>query len=104
MRCDIDLGSNHTLQFTAWAPDRALNSQYDGFPDVDKDGAILYHSTPEGVPHVGAITFDSPSARQRNDKGPFWRVISFEPLTVEPSIQCKCGDHGFIREGRWVSA
>lgn len=25
-------------------------------------------------------------------------------LTLSPSISCPCGLHGFIREGRWVSA
>lgn len=28
-----------------------------------------------------------------------------EPLTISPSILCpRCNLHGFIREGRWVSA
>lgn len=32
-------------------------------------------------------------------------LISRDPLHVEPSILCRsCGDHGFIREGKWVSA
>lgn len=29
---------------------------------------------------------------------------SYEPLTVSPSLLCRCGFHGFIREGRWVAA
>lgn len=34
------------------------------------------------------------------------RLVSEEPLHIEPSILCPvgCGDHGFVREGRWVSA
>lgn len=32
---------------------------------------------------------------------PKWDVISREPLTLSPSLLCKCGNHGFIRNGRW---
>lgn len=32
-------------------------------------------------------------------------VLSMEPLTITPSILCgECGMHGFITEGKWVSA
>ena len=31
------------------------------------------------------------------------RIVSHKPLTVEGSlIHPECGDHGFIRDGRWV--
>lgn len=29
------------------------------------------------------------------------RVVEREPLTVEPSIACDCGLHGFISKGVW---
>lgn len=50
-------------------------------------------------------TFDVPSMRatMRPDR-PLWQVQSWEPLTISPSVLCSCGDHGFIREGRWVPA
>lgn len=34
------------------------------------------------------------------------RLVAREPLTVEGSLLCPmgCGDHGFIREGKWVVA
>jgi len=34
------------------------------------------------------------------------RLVSEDPLTIEPSILCPagCGLHGFIRGGRWVPA
>lgn len=36
---------------------------------------------------------------------PEWDVISEDPLTLSPSILCRrCGNHGFIREGKWVEA
>lgn len=32
-------------------------------------------------------------------------LVSRDPLHVEPSILClSCGDHGFIRDGKWVPA
>lgn len=38
----------------------------------------------------------------RNNK---WHLVKREPLTTAPSIQCSvCGLHGFITEGKWVSA
>jgi len=34
-----------------------------------------------------------------------WQLIMAEPLMVAPSILCSgCNTHGFIREGKWVSA
>ena len=36
---------------------------------------------------------------------PTWHVEQWEPLTLSPSLLCcVCGDHGFVREGRWVPA
>lgn len=36
---------------------------------------------------------------------PTWEVLSMDPLTLSPSILClRCGNHGFIREGKWVPA
>lgn len=34
-----------------------------------------------------------------------WTLVSWEPLTIAPSVLCvTCGDHGFIRDGKWVPA
>lgn len=110
----IDLGHGHTLRFTSWSPDRALNPQYAEVLDVERWGAIVGH--PVG-PHPivataqssgyceGAITFDGPVQRQVSEPNrPMWTVESWEPLTLSPSLLCACGDHGFIRDGRWVPA
>ena len=100
----LDLGSDHTLRFTCWGPDRELNPQYAHLPDVDKFGAIVEHKTPEGKECGGGITFDGEVARATN-RSPVWTVEQWEPLTLSPSLLCKtCGDHGFIREGKWVKA
>lgn len=32
-----------------------------------------------------------------------WDVLSWEPLTLSPSLLCRaCGHHGFVQQGRWV--
>jgi hypothetical protein len=38
--------------------------------------------------------------------GNYHHLVADDPLHVEPSVLCPagCGDHGFIREGRWVGA
>jgi hypothetical protein len=34
-----------------------------------------------------------------------WQLVAVEPLHIEPSVLCTaCGDHGFIRDGKWVPA
>lgn len=35
---------------------------------------------------------------------PKWKLINSEPLTLEQSIRCVCGLHGWIREGQWEHA
>jgi hypothetical protein len=36
---------------------------------------------------------------------PRHRVVKTHPLTIEPSVLCRtCGNHGFIRDGKWVPA
>ena len=103
---DVDAGDDHYLRFTQWSPDRALNPQYDGIPDVEKWGATVWHLKPSGEPCMSAIDFDGPVQRQMGTKV-MWTVESWEPLTLSPSLLCTaegCGDHGFIRQGRWVIA
>lgn len=100
----IDLGHSHIWHFTVWKPDRVLNPQYAHLPDLDPHGGIIDHLTPSGEPCRGAVTFDTPTAREVFPKSHFWRLVSRDPLTIEPSILCGCGDHGFIRSGEWIPA
>lgn len=30
-----------------------------------------------------------------------WRVESYNPITLSPSLLCPCGHHGYIRNDRW---
>ena len=101
----IDLGDGHTLEFTSWNPDRELNPQYVHLPDVERFGATIEHVKPDGETCMSAVTFDAPVARELLPGAAIWQVESWEPLTLSPSLLCRrCGDHGFIKEGKWVRA
>lgn len=104
----IDLGMDHTIEFTSWDPDLALNPQWAHLDDrlpVERWGAIVEHLTPEGRPCGSGITFAGPIQSEVGAGGPTWTVEAWEPLTLSPSLLCRaCKDHGFIRGGRWVPA
>ena len=56
-------------------------------------GLIVTHQCVDG-PYVGTASF-SPGSHC---------LLSEEPLTITPSLVCpECGDHGWIRDGAWVS-
>ena len=95
---DLDLGSGRMARFTNWSPDRALNPQYAGVPDIERYGLHVHH---EGGCD-GFVTFDSEVARRFEPNTPRWTVESWEPLTLSPSILSQGCCHGFIREGKWV--
>lgn len=120
----IDLGHNHTMQFTRWEPDdlpqnRATYGIPDGspMPVVEKWGCTVTHLTKGGQLCEGCIQFDGEWQRKSHanyveycrKQGidpplPYvaWTVKSWEPLTIWPSLLCgRCGDHGHIKQGRW---
>lgn len=61
------------------------------------------HDVVHGEPNtcLGGIQFDIPV--NANAAGAKWQLVSLEPLHVEPSLACHCGDHGYIRDGKWES-
>ena len=103
-----DLGDDHYLRFFRWEPDDLpANRERYGMPlpCVEKAGAIVRHKTAEGADCESAVHFDIPEALLMGGERNVWRVESWDPLTLSPSLLCLlCGDHGFIREGRWVRA
>lgn len=101
MKNKIDLGNNHSYSFYSWAPDRELNPQYEGIPDVSKAGLIINHLTSEGRQCSGAVLFEGEIQQKLFPERDKWKVENWNPLTLSPSILCSCGDHGYIREGRW---
>ncbi len=100
----IDLGDGHTFRWAAWSPDRTLNPQYSDVPDCEHATGLIEHTKPDGVtPCMGGIIPDTAPEHLIGGR-PTWHVESLEPLTLSPSILCKCGDHGFIRNGQWIKA
>lgn len=104
----IDFGSGVTGYWLGWSPDRNIPSnaeRYAGIADLPKCSLVLEHKMPDGTPHEGIVTIDQPGARAVFDEPhPLWKVESWEPLTLSPSVLCSCGWHGFVRDGRWVTA
>lgn len=90
---DLDLGHDHYLQWQTYEGRRA--------------GALIEHPAggkdhqPAGSYCAGGISW-VPGFRSANP----WTIEgeADEHLTVSPSVLCSCGDHGFIRDGKWVPA
>lgn len=91
----IDLGDDHTIEFTSYKGD-------------DRAGAIVTHKTPAGVLCESSIPFLGRAWANEFKSGladHAWELVSDNPVTLSPSLACRaCGDHGFIREGKWVRA
>jgi hypothetical protein len=101
----IDIGHGHTLRFAGWYPDRELSPQFSDLPDIEKCTAIVDHPAPDGSACSSGAPLDSPGARRLFKERELWAVESWDPLTISPSLLCmRCGDHGFIRDGKWVPA
>lgn len=71
---------------------------------VDREGNWIaiteWHKNPQGNLCGGWVPFNVES-EYINASTPKWEVISRDPLTLSPSLLCNCGNHGFIRNGRW---
>lgn len=73
-RHPIDLGHGHRMSWIDWNSDKELNPQWRDIAPIKHEGSV-------------------------------WQVVQEEPLTISPSLLCKrCGDHGFIQNGRWTPA
>ncbi|MFD1145952.1 hypothetical protein [Saccharothrix hoggarensis] len=102
---DLDLGHGVTARWTGWRPERDINPQYDGIPDVERFGLLVEHAAGDGSPCASFATFDGEVQRLVAPDSPKWDVVTLEPLTLSPSLLCRaCGHHGFVRDGRWVPA
>ena len=90
----IDIGDDHSIKYI----------EYKEFGPV---GINVKHLTKEGKVCNGWVPFKGKAWEQGFAPGQIeaWDIKSEDPLTLEPSILCTvCGDHGFIRLGRWVVA
>lgn len=102
---DLDLGDDHYFWFTQWSPDRSIPEnaeRYKDIADVNPFGGIYAHKDPADESWCwGGVHFESPAAVLFG--GAMWKLISKEPLHMEPSLLCMaCRDHGWIRNGKWV--
>ena len=115
MSADLDLGHGHTLRFVTWEPDMALNPRWAHLSHMIRTDArvgaeVVHKSAKTGEACPGYIALDTELALAAGLSGgahgqATWHVVKWDPLTLEPSVLCRaCGDHGFIREGRWVPA
>jgi len=109
---DLVLSGDHVLWFTEWDPDLSLNPQYADLPAQVPGGhygAVVRHpkgpvpipAHPGEVHCVSGLVFDTPHNRRANARA-YWTVESWEPLTIVPSVGCTCGDHGYVRNSKWV--
>ena len=90
----IDLGDNHTL---TW-------STYQGDP---RAGASVAHLKPDGTPCDGRIAIEGGTWARSFGPGAIatWKLEQTDPVTLSPSLLCRvCGDHGFVRNGKWIRA
>lgn len=90
----LDIGDGHQIKFATYKDD-----PHAGMNDR--------HVRPDGTECVGFITFEGSAWAKEFEGGKIavWQVQSWEPLTISPSLLCRvCGDHGFIRGGKWVRA
>lgn len=105
----IDLGNGIYMRWLSFSPDRDLNPHLAHLSDNDKTGIIVGHVHEDGEICEGAVLFDTPENHRGEEGRPLWQVESLDPLTISPSILMSpdkggCGLHGWVREGRWVSA
>lgn len=89
---EISLGDGHRMVF----------AEYEGQRRV---GATIFHMLPDGSECAGWIAFEGRAWANGFSNIATWKVEQDEPLTLSPSVLCRaCGDHGFVRDGKWVRA
>lgn len=70
-------------------------------PDGSRGGFRVTHPRPDGEPCYP----DGYWIPTIPESPVHWDVVSEDPLTLSPSLACRvCGDHGWIRDGKWVPA
>lgn len=87
----VDLGNDHSYQIVR------LDGPAAGADDGKICGVWVRHTCAKHTEPDGSfIPVLGPNA---------WTMTSESPLTLEPSLlRTDCGDHGFIRDGKWVVA
>lgn len=82
-------------------------AEWHGGEPGNQERLLILHRTPAGEECWANIGVDSPAHHalppERRSKL-LWKVESWDPVTLSPSIACGCGAHGWVRAGKWVSA
>lgn len=92
---DVDLGMDHYAWF-GHSPDWPDKCECGGEHTEDFYNYVW-------IAHPNAKTGD-PCLGACNTRPGGWLMESRDPLTLSPSVACSCGDHGFVRDGKWVKA
>jgi hypothetical protein len=79
-------------------------SQFKG--ETEPSGGVLWHRKTDNEWCCGAWFIREPTwnGKPFRENISIWQLVSKEPLTLSPSFLCHCGHHGFIRDGKWISA
>ena len=96
----LDLGHDHYAKGCLRAGDDS--DTVIGFHVLHRKGPKPIATFGDSAWCMGGITLDVPEAAGL--AGARWTLVAYDPLTVAPSFLCDCGDHGFIRDGKWVPA
>ena len=104
-RC-IAIGEHHCIRTASHGGDPDVTNadgSIAGGPAEHLAGFIVAHDVAGDVRCEGFVGVDPHLGDERS-----WTMTgSLEggDLTLAPSVLCRsCGDHGFVREGKWVSA
>ena len=117
-RDGFDLGNGHMFTWMLAragrydVPEAFRNWEAHLNPDEDRHdliGIIDWHpkqnpANEEDTTCGGGVYFVAGINNYHGKSNPVWTVESLNPLTISPSILCGCGEHGFIRDGKWISA
>jgi len=92
MSTEIDLGNGYIGHLIEASEAQPHPSGYAGI--------TIEHTRPDGRQCGHIATWDGSQGPNRT-----WTLVLLDPLHIEPSLLCRvCGDHGFVRNGRWQSA
>lgn len=88
---DLDLGDGHWLDW----------SQYEGV----RCGGVITHVTTKTETGLCSGSFFLAGHDAKLGKRPVWTMSGdFNCPTLSPSFLCHRGDHGFVRNSKWVRA
>lgn len=101
----IDLGDGRTMKWVTFEGEHVMAAieEHPRARDVAlQNGAIAL----KGEPCSGMMYLDVPELLEGwKGKVQTWTVQQWNPPTLSPSVLCTfCGNHGFIRDGKWVPA